>query len=138
MTGRGPRWRITSDGTPAGTRVHLGDVDVSHAVRSVTFRLPDPNGLAEVDLELSGYLVDLDVEAPRADVTVAECPVCEAGIRCDAHPDPCRMRHAVGSNVRCTLPDRHKGDHDDGTGNTWSSCCDDTPGHEGHCSWRVS
>lgn len=87
MTGR-PRWRITSDGTPAGTRVHLGDVDVSHAVRAVAFRLPDPNGFAEVSLELSGYAVDLDVEAPRADVTVAPCPVCSAGIRCDAHPAP--------------------------------------------------
>ena len=137
VTGRGPRWRITSDGTPSGTRVHLGEVDVSHAVRGLSFRLPEPNGFAEVSLDLSGYTVDLDVDVPRADVTVPPCVVCAAGIRCEAHPGPCGARHATGSNVRCVLPDRHEGYHDDRGGNVWSSCCDDTPGHPGDCAWRT-
>ena len=51
----------------------------------------------------------------------------------------CGMRMKTGSSIRCTLTDRHPAAvlHADDHGNTWSSCCDMTPGHDGECGWRT-
>lgn len=50
----------------------------------------------------------------------------------------CNARPSMASGAaRCILADRHDGMHMDGIGNTWSSCCDLVPGHDGDCGFRL-
>ncbi len=50
----------------------------------------------------------------------------------------CGAQPSMASGVACCiLADRHDGMHMDGIGNTWSSCCDLVPGHEGDCGFRL-
>lgn len=79
-----PRWRIVSDGTPSGTTVHLGDVDVSSSVAAVAFRL-HADDVAEVVVRLTGQDVDVDVDVDE--LTALTVPV-DAPAAVEPRPEP--------------------------------------------------
>lgn len=68
-----PRWRIASDGTPSGTTVHLGDVDVSASVAAVAFRVQS-DGDTDVRVEVLGSDVDLAVSVDELATLAVDAP----------------------------------------------------------------
>lgn len=61
--------RIVSDGTPSGTSVYAGDVDITNDVGEITWTLNASKGVAEVRVQLAGLA---QVEATGLDVTAGD------------------------------------------------------------------